>query len=134
MFQWIWTIGSELEQKLFCAGNCTVLVAHNMQQAVALCVYLEGMCRIELAIRATGQTTDAPLLTSKEARKRADWNGPVEQRYVGSRDVRISQPHRRRATLELDSLGGIEKAATCRATARSRQFIQTWGTRWVHQN
>jgi HCOMODA/2-hydroxy-3-carboxy-muconic semialdehyde decarboxylase len=51
-----------------------------MQQALALCVYLEDMCRIELAIRAAGGMDQAPLLTPAEAQKRADWNGRVEQR------------------------------------------------------
>lgn len=61
-------------------GNGAVTAAANMQQALALCVYLEDMCRVELAIRAAGALETAPLLTEAEARKRADWNGRVEQR------------------------------------------------------
>ena len=61
-------------------GNGAVLAARNMQQAVALCVYLEDMCRIELTIRAAGQSASAPLLNDEEANKRADCNGRVEQR------------------------------------------------------
>ena len=61
-------------------GNGAVLAAANMQQALALCVYLEDMCRIELAIRTTGRSVGAPLLSDEEAMKRADWNGRVEQR------------------------------------------------------
>lgn len=61
-------------------GNGAVVAASNMQQALALCVYLEDMCRIDLAIRAAGSTNQSPLLTPTEAQKRADWNGRVEQR------------------------------------------------------
>ncbi|NDZ18798.1 class II aldolase [Variovorax sp. WS11] len=61
-------------------GNGAVVAASNMQQAIALCVYLEDMCRIELAIRASGGKDQAPLLKPDEAQKRADWNGRVEQR------------------------------------------------------
>ena len=61
-------------------GNGAVVAASNMQQAVALSVYLEDMCRMELAIRAARGAEQAPLLTQAEAHKRADWNGRVEQR------------------------------------------------------
>ena len=61
-------------------GNGAVLAAANMQQALALCVYLEEMCRIELTLRAAGASDTAPSLTQAEAQKRADWNGRVEQR------------------------------------------------------
>lgn len=61
-------------------GNGAVVAARNMQQAIALCVYLEDMCRIELAVRASGELETARRLSDDEAVKRADWNGRVEQR------------------------------------------------------
>ncbi|MDR6858688.1 class II aldolase/adducin family protein [Variovorax guangxiensis] len=61
-------------------GNGAVTAAATMQQAIALCVFLEDMCRIELSLRATGEAGRAPLLTTAEAIKRADWHGRVEQR------------------------------------------------------
>lgn len=61
-------------------GNGAVVAATNMQQALALSVYLEDMCRIELTVRAAGSIDQAAPLTPAEAQKRADWNGRVEQR------------------------------------------------------
>ncbi|MES2183442.1 MAG: class II aldolase/adducin family protein [Pseudomonadota bacterium] len=61
-------------------GNGAVVVAANMARAVSLAVYLEDMCRIELAALASGLEAQAPQLTAEEASRRADWNGRVEQR------------------------------------------------------
>lgn len=61
-------------------GNGAVVAASNMQRALALCVYLEEMCRLELAVRASNASTMAPRLTQAEAEVRANWNGRVEQR------------------------------------------------------
>lgn len=61
-------------------GNGAVTAAATIQQALALCVFLEDMSRIELSLRATGEAESAPPLTAAEAEKRADWHGRVEQR------------------------------------------------------
>lgn len=61
-------------------GNGAVVAATSMQRALALCVYLEDMCRLELAVRANRASATAPVLTQAEADVRANWNGRVEQR------------------------------------------------------
>ena len=51
-----------------------------MMQAVTLAWFLEDMCRLELAILATGEADGAPLFSDREATSRADWAGQVAER------------------------------------------------------
>lgn len=61
-------------------GNGAVVVGGDMAQCLSLCVYLEEMCRVELAILSSGAANDAIPLNATEANKRRDWNGRVERR------------------------------------------------------
>jgi HCOMODA/2-hydroxy-3-carboxy-muconic semialdehyde decarboxylase len=61
-------------------GNGAVVTGADIKQAVTLTWFLEDMCRVELAVLATGEADTAPLLTEAEAKHRADWAGQVAER------------------------------------------------------
>jgi HCOMODA/2-hydroxy-3-carboxy-muconic semialdehyde decarboxylase len=61
-------------------GNGAVLAGANLMQTVTLAWFLEDMCRVELAVLATGEADRAPVLTEREAQSRADWSGQVAER------------------------------------------------------
>jgi HCOMODA/2-hydroxy-3-carboxy-muconic semialdehyde decarboxylase len=61
-------------------GNGAVVAGADLKQAVTLSWFLEDMCRVELALLATGQADAAPVLTEAEAKHRADWGGQVAER------------------------------------------------------
>lgn len=61
-------------------ANGAVVAGADLKQAVTLAWFLEDMCRIELAILATGEAQLAPLLTASEAAKRSEWAGRVAER------------------------------------------------------
>jgi HCOMODA/2-hydroxy-3-carboxy-muconic semialdehyde decarboxylase len=47
---------------------------------VTLAWFLEDMCRIELAVLATGEAQSAPLLSADQAQSRSAWAGRVAER------------------------------------------------------
>ena len=61
-------------------GNGAVVAGADLMQVVTLAWFLEDMCRVELALAATGESGSAPLLTAAEAQSRADWAGQVAER------------------------------------------------------
>jgi HCOMODA/2-hydroxy-3-carboxy-muconic semialdehyde decarboxylase len=61
-------------------GNGAVLAGADLMQTVTLAWFLEDMCRVELAVLATGEADSAPLLTQREADVRSEWVGQVAER------------------------------------------------------
>jgi HCOMODA/2-hydroxy-3-carboxy-muconic semialdehyde decarboxylase len=61
-------------------GNGAITAGTTLEEAVVLAYYLDDAARVELAVRATDDWMNAPVLSADECARRATWAGGIVER------------------------------------------------------